>query len=299
MHIKILNFGETFDIVKALYTFWSKPLRENLARCHSEKNFIMMFIYSMLWSAKWFDKVELNTDNYGYNIFRSFETEKIKIKNTLNNFEDLDSYLFWAYPKIFSLTLQDEPFIHIDGDIFIFRKLKDTLFSGDFGFQNLEETYFKRTYEKIVKFCDSVLKTKPIEWNPNLNSSINCGLMYFKNPEDAKYFHDQIKKYFIDLDQEIADKIKKELKEIIKTTYVTYPLVFEQYYLNCLLREKEVNYLLDLEQVKKEEQGELTIQGYVHLIEDKNNPIYLNNIELRFQLEFPDEYKLFKNLNLK
>jgi hypothetical protein len=58
----------------------------------------------MLWSAKWFDKVELNTDNYGHNIFKFFETDKIRIKNTLNNFENLDTYLFWAYPKIYSLT---------------------------------------------------------------------------------------------------------------------------------------------------------------------------------------------------
>ena len=49
--------------MKALYTFWSKPLKQNLARCNNEKNFSMMFIYSMLWSAKWFDQVELNTDN--------------------------------------------------------------------------------------------------------------------------------------------------------------------------------------------------------------------------------------------
>lgn len=285
--------------MKALYTFWSKPLREKLARCNSEKNFIMMFIYSMLWSAKWFNKVELNTDDYGYKIFEPFSTDRIKIKNTLSNFENLDPYLFWAYPKLYSLTLQDESFIHIDGDIFIFRKLKEELFSGDFGFQNIEETYFQRTYEKIVKFCDKNIKNKPKKWNPNLKNSINCGLMYFKNFEDAKNFHDEVKEYFVDLDKETLDKITKELKEIIKITYISYPLIFEQYYLNCFLQNKNINYLLDMEQIKKEEQGQLTIQGYVHLIEDKNNPIYLNNINTRFQLEFPDEYNVFQNLNLK
>lgn len=285
--------------MKALYTFWSKPLKENLARCNSEKNFIMMFVYSMLWAAKWFEKVELNTDHYGYNIFKHFETSKIKIQNTLNHFEALDPYLFWAYPKLYSLAIQDESFIHIDGDIFIFRKLKDKIFEGDFGFQNLEQTYFKRTYEKIIQFCDKNLKNKPQRWDPNLNSAINCGLMYFKNPKDAKDFHDETKKYFIDLDSETLMTITKELKETIKTTYITYPLIFEQYFLNCFLKDKDINYLLDPEDIKKEEQGILTIQGYIHLIEDKNNPIYLNNVDIRFQLEFPNEYNIFNKLNLR
>lgn len=294
-----MNFGENFDKVKALYTFWSKPIRENLARCNSEKNFIMMFIYSMLWSAKWFNKIELNTDDYGYKIFKPFINDKIIVQNTLEIFDRLDPYLFWAYPKLYTLTLQNEPFIHIDGDIFIFRKLKEDLFSSDFGFQNLEETYFQRTYEKIVKFCDKNIDNKPKKWNANLNSSINCGLMYFKNPQEAKEFHNEVKKHFIDLEEEILNKIKKELKEIIKTTYISYPLIFEQYYLNCFLQDRKVSYLLNTEQIKKEEKGELTIEGYVHLIEDKNNPKYLNNINVRFQLEFPDEYQVFQNLNLK
>ena len=285
--------------MKALYTFWSKPIRENLARCNNERNFIMMFIYSMLWSAKWFDKVELNTDNYGHNIFKFFETDKIRIKNTLNNFENLDTYLFWAYPKIYSLTLQDEPFIHLDGDIFIFRRLKDIIFEGDFAFQNLEKTYYERTYSGLVNFCDVFFNHKPKEWNPKLNGAINCGLMYFKDPSLAKLFHNNCYKYFIDLDYFLLEKIKKELKQIINIRYITYPLLFEQYYLNCFVnsfKDKKVNYLLSDNQIEREEKGESCIEGYVHLIEDKNNPIYLSNIERRFSLEFPYEYQVFLKL---
>lgn len=288
--------------MKALYTFWSKPLKENVSRCKSEKNFVLMFVYSMLWSTKWFEKVELNTDNYGYNIFKYFESNKIKIKNTLNSFEELDSYLFWAYPKLYSLTLQDEPFIHIDGDIFIFRKLKDELFQGDFGFQNLETTYYERTYDRLINFYDKNYDNKPLEWNNNLKSAVNCGLMYFKDPELAKIFYKNVYNHFINIDQDFILKLKKELQEIINVTYVTYPLLFEQYYLNCFidsLKDKKINYLLSTEQIKKEEKGEATIQGYVHLIEDKNNLFYIDNISKRFELEFPDQYKVFLDLKLK
>jgi hypothetical protein len=261
-----------------------------------------MFVYSMLWSAKWFEKVELNTDQYGYNIFKYFENSKIKIKNTLNDFEGLDSYLFWAYPKIYSLTLQDEPFIHIDGDIFIFRRLPEDLFSGDFGFQNLEIAHYERAYSKLINFYDKNYYFKPSVWSNNLKTAINCGLMYFKNPILAKNFHKDVKKYFIDIDDKFAAQLKTELQDVIKTTYITYPLLFEQYYLNCFinsLENKKINYLLSNEQVEKEEKGQSIIQGYLHLIEDKNNPYYINNINQRFMLEFPEEWKIFNKLNLK
>lgn len=288
--------------MKALYTFWSKPLKENVCRCKSEKNFVLMFIYSMLWSAKWFQKVEMNTDDYGYNIFKYFESNNIKIKNTLNNFDNLDSYLFWAYPKLYSLTLQDEPFVHIDGDIFIFRKLKNELFEGDFGFQNRETTYYERTYNRLINFYDKNYLNKPIEWNPSLKSAINCGLMYFKDPTLAKIFHENIKKYFINIDKDSLSILKKELQEIINVTYITYPLLFEQYYINCFVnsfKNLKTNYLLSDEEIKKEEQGQSNIEGYVHLIEDKNNPYYINNISERFMIEFPNEWKIFNSLNLK
>lgn len=288
--------------MKALYTFWSKPLRENISRCKSETNFALMFIYSMLWSSKWFNKVEMNTDNYGYNIFKHFESDKIKINNTLNEFEKLDSYLFWAYPKIYSLTLQDESFVHLDGDIFIFRRLSQELFSGDFAFQNLETTYYQRTYSDLVNHYNDFCLDKPIEWNGNLKSAVNCGIMYFKNPDLAKKFHDNCYKYFINLDHDFLFKLKNKLENIIKITYITYPLLYEQYYLNCFInfyKNYKTNYLLSKEQIAREEKGELTIQGYVHLIEDKNNPKYIKNIQERFSIEFPVEYRKFLALNLK
>lgn len=256
----------------------------------------------MLWSAKWFDKIELNTDDYGYNIFKHFASDKIKINSTLNHLDKMDTYLFWAYPKIYSLTLQDEPFIHIDGDIFIFRKLKNELFQGELGFQNLETVRYEKTYSRLVNFYNEKSNNKPLEWNPNLNSAINCGLMYFKDSNLAKLFHDNIRKYFIDIDKNLLLDIKNELQEIIKTSYITYPLLFEQYYLNCFinsLKDKKTNYLLSIEQIEKEERGERAVEGYTHLIGDKNNPFYVNHISQRFILEFPREWKIFHNLNLK
>jgi hypothetical protein len=288
--------------LKALYSFWSKPLRENISRCKSERNFALMFIYSMLWASKWFEKVEMNTDNYGYNIFKHFESDRIKIKNTLNIFDHLDSYLFWAYPKIYSLTLQDEPFVHLDGDIFIFRRLPQELFSGDFAFQNLETTYYQRTYSDLVNHYDNFCPNKPIEWDNNLKSAVNCGIMYFKDPSLAKAFHDNCYKHFINLDDDFLFKLKNKLENIIKVTYITYPLLYEQYYLNCFINfynNYNTNYLLSKEQIAREEKGELTIQGYVHLIEDKNNPRYIKNIQERFSIEFPIEYRKFLTLDLK
>ena len=184
----------------------------------------------------------------------------------------------------------------------MFRKLKDKLFEGDLAFQNREITYYERTYSRLINFYDQNHIDKPLEWSNSLKSAINCGLMYFKDPSLARIFHENIKRHFIDIDKDFLFKLKKELEEIINTTYITYPLLFEQYYLNCFInnfKDLKTNYLLSDEEIKKEEKGQSTIEGYVHLIEDKNNPYYINNISERFILEFPNEWKIFNSLNLK
>ena len=44
----------------------------------------------------------------------------------------------WALPKIYTYSLQEQPFLHIDGDVFIFKKFTPKLLNGELIAQNLE-----------------------------------------------------------------------------------------------------------------------------------------------------------------
>lgn len=45
----------------------------------------------------------------------------------------------WALPKVFTYSLQDEPFLHVDGDVFLFKELPVSLLKGGLIAQNVEE----------------------------------------------------------------------------------------------------------------------------------------------------------------
>ena len=44
----------------------------------------------------------------------------------------------WALPKIYTCSLQEEPFLHIDGDVFLFKPFDDGLLEGALIAQNIE-----------------------------------------------------------------------------------------------------------------------------------------------------------------
>ncbi len=37
----------------------------------------------------------------------------------------------WALHKIFTYSLQDDPFLHVDGDVFLFKELPDSLLGSE------------------------------------------------------------------------------------------------------------------------------------------------------------------------
>jgi len=58
----------------------------------------------------------------------------------------------WALPKIFTYSLQDEPFLHLDGDVFLFKELPATLLGSRLIAQNVEEAteYYLSTQKELM-----------------------------------------------------------------------------------------------------------------------------------------------------
>lgn len=60
----------------------------------------------------------------------------------------------WALPKVFTYSLQDEPFLHIDGDVFLFKELPASLLESGLIAQNIEEAsnYYLSTQMGLMKY---------------------------------------------------------------------------------------------------------------------------------------------------
>ncbi|MCW3464494.1 DUF6734 family protein [Chitinophaga nivalis] len=122
--------------MKIVQTLWSKPgLNANWldTRFH-----YLSWALSCLQLRKYYDNVELYTDELGkYLLIDCFKLPYTKVHITLEEVP-YPTYL-WAVPKILTYSLQTGPFLHIDGDAFLFKKIpEDFVYAHDFIFQNEE-----------------------------------------------------------------------------------------------------------------------------------------------------------------
>jgi hypothetical protein len=102
----------------------------------------------------------------------------------------------WALPKIFTYSLQKEPFLHIDGDVFLFEAFPDDFLEKDLIAQNIEEAtkFYQTTQTELMSnfeyFPDCVRKDfyseKPI-------NAVNAGILggqnirFFQNYTDLAF----------------------------------------------------------------------------------------------------------------
>ena len=62
----------------------------------------------------------------------------------------------WALPKIYTYALQEQPFLHIDGDVFLFKPLNSDLLNGALIAQNVEvatEDIYIPAQREMIQYC--------------------------------------------------------------------------------------------------------------------------------------------------
>ena len=60
----------------------------------------------------------------------------------------------WALPKVYTYSLQEQPFLHVDGDVFLFNLFNSDLFKGELIAQNVEvatENYYATTQKGLMR----------------------------------------------------------------------------------------------------------------------------------------------------
>ena len=112
--------------------------------------------------------------------------------------------IYYAYSKLYVYSLQDKPFLHVDGDTYIFDKLPIDYKNSDLVCQSYEYNF--SFYGKVLKQVCENLKNLPIEiynYNSENFQAINAGIIggkdvfffkqlfllvndIFKNNEDRK-----------------------------------------------------------------------------------------------------------------
>ena len=119
--------------MKIVQSFWSGnnwSLDKNYG-WYSSKYHWLGWVLSVNQLRKFYDEVELVTDRIGYEIL----INKLKLPYSKVHviLDDLNQYNenLWALAKIKSYSFMNEPFLHVDGDVFIWEKFDEELLKQD------------------------------------------------------------------------------------------------------------------------------------------------------------------------
>jgi len=224
--------------MKIIQSFWSgnqKDFKNSYGWLDYKFNW-MSWILSCHQLVKYHKEVELYTDSFGYEIL----IEKLKLPYTKVHvvLDELNAYHkdLWAVAKIRTFQLQTEPFIHVDGDVFVWESLTDKFENSNLVAQNLEVTtgYYRNRWEAIHPNLNYLPDELKGFHNDTLNLACNMGIIGGTNIE---FFQEFCAKSF-----EFVDQNTKDWKS---DDNLNFNVFFEQvfFYGLCQKNNEKIDYL--------------------------------------------------------
>ena len=219
--------------MKIIQTFWTAgqdPLKHSFGWTHPEYN-LMSWALSCLSLREHYDEVELYTDSAGYHIL--IEVLQLPYTKTHVIFDDFQCLPHhWALSKIKTYSLQTEPFLHIDGDIYLPRPLPERLLTAPLVAQNREigTSYYRRMMDAFLKHQNiSISESLRQRWEELSISSYNMGVFGGKDL-------DFIRRYCIEVEDFIGQNHLNDANDCRSCANAN--VIFEQM-LFAALAEKE------------------------------------------------------------
>ena len=153
--------------MKIIHSYWSKPSHSKngiLAENRYNGGWLALKYHYMSWALsclkfkEFYEDVELYTDQEGKELLIDLlNLPSSKVHISLDELNYLPEQM-WALPKIFTYSLQTEPFIHADGDVYIWRKFDNHFEQSPLIAQHLENSfaYYKEALDIEVILTFSV-----------------------------------------------------------------------------------------------------------------------------------------------
>lgn len=290
--------------MKIIQSFWTKPLlknnnhnitdRRNGGWYNKKYNYISWTL-SCLQFRNFYSSVELVTDKLGYDLLiNRLELPYTNVRIVLDDLNQYHSDL-WSLSKMYAYSLEKTPFIHADGDVYIWKKFSDKFSKAQLLAQNEEVKfdYYSSIYNNIVqnfKFVPDVLADS-VEMNGGI-VAVNAGLI---GGCDHNFFQSYTRQAFefIDRNYDCLDSINIGL----------FNNIFEQFLFHALAEQQKIKIEYLMENMTKLYNGicELTDvpnkSKYVHALGLYKKKHSVNSlIEFRLQEDYPEYYYRILNL---
>jgi len=292
--------------MRYVHSLWSTPARKKNFDNKYDEKYLSKNFYTYLLSALSIKKlgyqIDLYCDEYAYDMYSLIPYDNIHIVNY--DRDGIDSK-FWVWGKIKTYSLQEEPFIHIDGDVFFFKDIiGDKMSSGKYPLvvQNVEN-------EKIMGECfvrDYLGSKHPfvnnnlcgIEWEKYGFTAYNCGVVGFN---DLVFRNDYVNKV-----HEILTTLSKSGDfEENRRKYDSMFLLSEQSLLYYMTQERNImplEIIPEAEIIKRNYNWYPIASeiGYVHMWSySKYKPEVIEKIKYRIERDFPEHAHLLNEFERK
>jgi hypothetical protein len=179
--------------MKIVQTYWSVPAARNAAQnvngrnnggWPSEKFHAFSWALSSLKFSEFYSDRTLYTDADGENWL--INKLGLPYTNVITSLDHLNHFnpLLWAIPKIYVYGQQTTPFIHADGDVFIWRKFDEEFEKNDLIVQNfeLDFPYYRDSIDQIIKHFKHIpAEIKHMLYRNETVQSVNAGVMGGQN----------------------------------------------------------------------------------------------------------------------
>ncbi|RIV71161.1 DUF6734 family protein [Flagellimonas aequoris] len=286
--------------MKFIQSFWSKPFEDDDNRNNWNYRhhggfptsfiFYCVWCYSCLSIKKYYPSLHLITDEVGLYIFQ--ELLGLPYESFSRDLDALDDYdkKLWALGKLHAYRIQEEPFCHVDGDVFFFGPVLNAVLAEQVFCQSFDHNIDQ--YTEIHSYVHDHFNSVPIEFNATLDDKIkliNAGII---GGTDVELFRFYTKKAF-----ELIDHNRDKIKDI---NVGILNLYYEQFLFSNILTEKQIE---PSSLFKSNDRGQNfaafhDIPGksrYIHLISHfKKSTEFLELAVARLISEYPEYYDRVK-----
>jgi hypothetical protein len=245
--------------MRVIQSFWSckQDLLRYRAGWLAPEYHFMSWALSSCTLSKYYSDLTLYTDRVGAKLL--IDELRLPYKDVVCNLDSLEIYPanLWALPKIRAYC-QEAPFLHVDGDVYIWGGFAKELLESKIIAQNVEES-INDHYENTINTLRKQLRFIPPEIVEGLSQkrpirAFNAGIF---GGSDIEFIRDYSKKAleFVDKNLMVFDNVSVSNFNIIFEQYLLYTLVTKQ--------QKSVGLLFD---------EVMASQHYAHLGEFKDVP---------------------------
>lgn len=260
----------------------------------------MSWALSCLQLNKYYDDLHLYADSVSARtLIDELQLPYHQVHCELDKLNKFDSRL-WALPKIYAYSMQEEAFLHVDADVFIWKPFTEELLSSGLIAQNLE--LVNNYYENIIRNLEGNLKFFPREL---LNEMRPDAKFYAYN---AGIFGGNDIEFFKEYTSAAFDFITKNTECFDRIEVGDFNVVYEQYlfYLMVKDKNKDVGVLFSELYEEYRDFGDFIEvphnKQYLHLLgRYKQHKFSYEQLADRLRLDYPEYYyriiALFKSNN--